>query len=307
MLAMFRRRGAVLPGLGANDIAQPWVGGAALPEGCFAVAVDAGGRTRRIEHGARMVLAGGEQCWCVHPGPYTADLVPFKAAPEIGLRTTFAVDGADPRLAQQRFDLFVAAEVQGGLAVEALARQMQAALAQELAQGGLELPPCTTFEEWNVFRAGLNRLMYTRFGVTVDDCMPVDLGDTRDYAALLLTDTGEPAPATGQPARAAADPAPGDAAALRRLFLELPAVTGAIRLAALPFDERKALLERLDLLALAVGTMPSLGLAAPGQPLAAAAQARRAAHSRRAVAALDEAWALLARLEAGMPGQLDEA
>jgi hypothetical protein len=38
-----------------------------------------------------------------------------------------------------------------------------------LAQGALDLPPCTTLEEWHAFRAGLNQLMYTRYGVTVDD------------------------------------------------------------------------------------------------------------------------------------------
>jgi uncharacterized small protein (DUF1192 family) len=43
--------------------------------------------------------------------------------------------------------------------------------------------------------------------------------------------------------------------------------------------------------------MPSLVLAAPGQPLALDEQLRRMRHSRRATVALDEAWALLARLD----------
>jgi uncharacterized small protein (DUF1192 family) len=43
--------------------------------------------------------------------------------------------------------------------------------------------------------------------------------------------------------------------------------------------------------------MPALVLAAPGQPLALDEQLRRMRHSRRATVALDEAWALLARLE----------
>jgi uncharacterized protein YktB (UPF0637 family) len=59
--------------------------------------------------------------------------------------------------------------------------------------------------------------------------------------------------------------------------------------------------------------MPALALAAPNEALAAAEQLRRARHSRRAVAALDEAWALLARMKhavAELPqaiGLLDEA
>jgi hypothetical protein len=39
--------------------------------------------------------------------PYTLDLQPFAAAPEWGLRLRVLVDAADPRVAQQRFDLFL--------------------------------------------------------------------------------------------------------------------------------------------------------------------------------------------------------
>lgn len=310
MLALFRRAGSAadahFPALGGTCLAQPLPTRAALPEGCFAVAVDERGHTRRIGHGKAALP--GERCWCVHPGPYTADLVPFPAAPEIGLRTTFAIDSADPRLAQQRFDLYLAAEACGSVELAAFGRQMEAALVDELVHGGLDLPPCTSFDEWNTFRAGLNQLMYTRFGVTVDDCVPVDLGDVRDYAASLLDGVAQPVEQVAAAAPQPPDPGPEDAAALRRLFLELPSVAGALRHAALPFQERRALLERLDLLGLAAGTMPALGLAAPGQPLSTAVQARRAAHSRRAAAALDEAWALLARLEHAPAGDvLDEA
>jgi len=89
-----------------------------------------------------------------------------------------------------------------------------------------------------------------------------------------------------------------------------------LRLAAMPaaleqFHRQQALLQRLDLVSVAVNAMPTLGLAAPGQALAADAQVRRARHSRRACVSLDEAWALLARLrqagEAGLPLLYDEA
>jgi hypothetical protein len=90
---------------------------------------------------------------------------------------------------------------------------------------------------------------------------------------------------------------------VRRLFLELPGLMCSLRLAALPagqdqFRRQQALLQRLDLLCLSASTMPPLGLAAPGQPLAADAQLRRAFHARRACVSLDEAWALLARFRA---------
>jgi hypothetical protein len=244
--------------------------------------------------------------------------VPFAAAPEIGLRLHFAIDSPDPRMTQQRFDLFLASEGEGELALAGLAARIEAALQRELAQGNLELPPCTTLDEWNAFRGGFNQLLYTRFGLTVDDCVPVDIGDTRDYArelaARALAQPAATAPALAealQPAPAHADPANDDARALRRLFLELPCVMCRVRQAALPqgqalFRQQQALIQRLDLACLAASTMPALGLAAPGQPLDAASQARRAQHSLRAAVALDEAWALLARLERAEDEGLDE-
>jgi hypothetical protein len=299
---------------------------------------DAAGHTRRVSAGGRMVLASGELAWCFHPGPYGCDLVPFAAAPEIGLRVSFAVDSPDPRVAQQRFDLYLASE--GGnpaaadITVAGFAAQAQAALQRELAQGNLELPPCTTLDEWNAFRGGFNQLMYTRFGVSVDDCVPVDLAGSRDYARELQArvavatapdmqshaapDAVEApaAPRVSPIVSARADAAAGDTRALRRLFLELPCLMCRVRLAALPrgqelFRQQQALLGRLDLVSLAAGTMPALALAAPGQPLAHDQQLRRARHSLRAAAALDEAWALLARLEraddAALAGLLDDA
>lgn len=332
MLKLFKRplrqRPPDLAGLGAAYVALPLVAGCTVPDGNFAVLASREGRTRRLSEGARVAVLAGESAWCVHPGPYQCELTPFAAAPEIGLRVRFAIDGPDPREAQQRFDLFLASEGESGgpVALDGFVAALQAALQRELEQGNLALPPCTSFEEWNAFRSGFNQLLYTRFGVMVDDCVPVDLGATRDLAALLAARLAsqailqpvlhpvsphaapddeaaipEPAPV---PLQQAFDAAREDARALRRLFLELPGVLCGLRLAALPADgavfrRHQALLRRLDLVGLAVGTMPALELAAPGRPLAASEQRRRARHSLRAAAALDEAWALLARLKLG--------
>ncbi|MGX4640171.1 hypothetical protein [Massilia sp. SYSU DXS3249] len=327
MLELFRRIAGAPPfdpdGLGTQVLARPIGAGCLLPAGTFGVVVDGAGHTRRVSAGGRMVLAGGDLAWCFHPGPYGCDLLPFAAAPEIGLRVHFAVDSPDPRVTQQRFDLYLASEGAAELSLAGFAAQMEAALQRELAQGNLELPPCTTLDEWNAFRGGFNQLMYTRFGVTIDDCVPVDLAGTRDYARELRARV-EAVPevqVAAQPESlpAAFDPATADARALRRLFLELPCLMCRVRLAALPhgqglFRRQQELLARLDLLSLAAGTMPALALAAPGQPLGAGQQARRARHSLRAQAALDEAWALLARLECADEGDdgvlaalLDEA
>jgi len=314
----WRGRGAPVEAsaLGVAMIAMPMAAGGVLPAGCGAVVIDTGGRTRRAPEGSRLQLAPGESAYVFHPGPYTADLAPFAAAPEIGLQVSFAVDNPDPRVAQQRFDLFLASEAQGPLALAQFSRAIEAALQRALAQGNLDLPPCTSPAEWNAFRAGFNQLLYVRFGVTVEECVPVDLGESVDFAAVLIARTLAqqqlaPAPVLALaaapvacPARAmiaAPDPL-ADARALRRLFLELPCVMCALRLAVLPpglllFRRHQDVLRRLDLVSVAVSTMPALALAAPGVALAAHQQLRRIHHSRRAVGALDEAWALLARLQ----------
>jgi hypothetical protein len=332
MLAIFKRMARApafdAAGLGTDVIARPIGAGCTLPGGTVGVAVSASGHTRRIGAGGRIVLAQGEAGWCFHPGPYGCELVPFAAAPEIGLRLHVAIDSPDPRVTQQRFDLLLASEGAGELALPELAGRIEAALQRELAQGNLALPPCTTLDEWNAFRGGFNQLLYTRFGLTVDDCVPVDLAGTRDFArelagraaaAAVRVPAQAPAPVAHEASATLPAPAPvarvqddarDDARALRRLFLELPYVMCGVRQAALPqgqalFHQQRALLQRLDLACLAASTMPTLGLAAPGQPLDAQDRARRARHSVRAAGALDEAWALLARLERAEDEGLD--
>lgn len=327
-----RGAGVDCAALGSADIALRLANGDAVPAGAVLLIFDAGGRARRSE-AARVALARDESAWCYHPGPYGVDLVPFAAAPELGLRLQFAIDAADPRVTAQRFDLFLLseaaaeAESEPRLTLERFGAAAQAALQLALAQGNLELPPCTSLDEWNAFRAGLNQLLYTRFGVTVDDCVPVDLGDRVDYARMLRAraqlaraESAAPAVAAASAATSAsasvvaaaphgAAAAAGDARSLRRLFLELPAATSAMRLLALPpgpalFQAHAHLLQRLDLVSLEAATMPSLEWAAPEQALAPVQQGRRCRASAAAARALDEAWALLARLQLAVPAQL---
>lgn len=318
-LGLFKRAAPVdTSALGETVLAMAVAHGSAIASGCTAVLIDSGGRTRRAAAGAPLALAPGETAWLFRPGPYRGDLRPFAAAPELGLRLCLVIDGADPRVQQQRFDLYLASEVQGvavTLDAAALFAAIESALQRELAQGHLALPPCTTLDEWNSFRAGLNQLLYLRFGVTIDECLPVDLGDHIDYAAMLTARAaaGEvecvvPAPPAPMPAPAPAPPSSArDQAAMRRLFLELPCLMGGWRTAVLPrgaaqFRRQQALLRRLDLVSLAVTTMPALALAAPGVPLEPGQQARRANHSARACASLDDGWALLARLQLAEDG-----
>lgn len=285
--------------------------GLAAPAGSTVTVVGADGGARRpvVRPGERVACRSGEAAWCWHAGPYAMDLVPFAAAPEAGLRLTGMLAGADAVPGGERFTLLLAAEAPPErLSVAAFAALVQGALRGALAQGLLDLPPGTSLEEWHAFRAGVNELLYTRFGLIVTDCVPVDLGDIVDYAAVLRgrAERLEPTPPYTEvpaPASAAATTAlapPDDAQALRRLFLELPALAAQLRLLPLPegaFAAHRELLQKVALAALDVNTMPALALAAPGQPLAPAARASRAAASVAALAALDDAWSVLARMK----------
>jgi hypothetical protein len=270
-----------------------------VPAGCIGVAVDGAGHTRRVKEGARMALAVREVGWCFHPGPYNLVLTPFLAAPEMGLQLRVVIDRPDPLARQQRFDLYLASEGEQAVTLALFQAAVDGALQRELAQGNLLLPPCTLVDEWNAFRSSLNELLYMRFGVTVDECIPVDLAGQVDYAALLTARAVAGAPlAVPLTAPVAIVPAILDAAALRRLFLELPPLTGRLRQLDPPagaFARQRALLARLDLASASVLTMPALALAAPGRMLAQGLQQQRAHGAARATTALDEAWALLAR------------
>ncbi|XLZ71775.1 hypothetical protein ABT364_07345 [Massilia sp. SR12] len=319
--------------------------------------------------------------WAVHAAPLRCFLTPFAAAPEIGLRLDYCFDASGDR---QRFALLLAAEAESVLPTAAVGAALQDAVQAALQLGTLELPPCTTDDEWHAFRAGLNELVYTRFGLVVEDCLPVDLHPATDLAAQLAAaagaiptprprepDTGaggnaevhaelaamtaaaapgacseaaedaaedanpggpgrddgtplrwarlEDMPWHGRRAAAAAasiaaggDPAQRDVAALRRLFLELPALAAGLR--ALPMQEGDGtfaplqdILRRLAHAALNANTMPSLTQAAPGQRLPKNTQKLRAMHTQSAQAALDEGWALLAAMRNGLdPARLDE-
>src|SRR5690349_10164132 len=155
----------------------------AVPAGTTVTVLAADGRARRplVRAGIPVTCAVGEAAWCWHAGPYAMDLVPFAAAPEVGLRLTGMVAGADTVPGGERFELLLAAEAPPErLTVAAFALLVQGALRGALEQGLLELPPGTALEEWHTFRGGVNELLYTRFGLIVTDCVPVDLGDIVD-------------------------------------------------------------------------------------------------------------------------------
>ena len=183
---MNERREPTLHGAPAEAAADAQTPVAALraafpaPPGATVVVFGADGHARRVAAPNGTVTTGvkagkGETVWWFAPGPHAVALVPFAGAPEVGLRLAFVIDTADPRLARQRFDLFLFSEVAGqsdSLTLADLAGRTEAALRAALAGGTLDLPPCTSLDEWNAFRAGLDELLYLRFGIPVDDCLP---------------------------------------------------------------------------------------------------------------------------------------
>jgi hypothetical protein len=221
--------------LGTTLVALRVHGDVRLPPGCVELVFSAAGQARRAPHTR---AAKGELAVAYHPGPYETVFAPFAGAPEIGLRLRYLADAADPRVAQQRFDLFLFSEAGEALSVQALHQATAAAVRDALAQGVLELPACTTLDEWHGFRAGLNELLYTRFGLTVDDCVPVDLGDEIDYAHMLRARAGQALaapPAPPAPAIRARTTQGADAAA--RAGEALPATTGAATTRSTPREE----------------------------------------------------------------------
>lgn len=314
MFGLFQRgvsaSGPVDAGLGSSLVALAAAPGTEVPKGCAGLVWDARGTVKRIAAGQR--TPSGHSACIFHPGPYAFDVTPYACAPEAGLHVELAVDTPDPRLSQQRFDLFLMSEAGERLELSMLRAALETALQRELEQGRLFLPPCTTIGEWNAFRLGVNQLVFTRFGMIVDDCLPVDLGGQVDFAAMLArrseqaADTGGPvrwAARAAQAMCAGSDQAGADARALRRLFLELPSLASGLRLALpdahVPFAARQSLLAQLDAASLSVETMPAYALAAPSMPLDVQGRLRRSAASLAALEALDECWALLARVRAG--------
>ncbi len=299
--------------LGTLDVAMPVQGDCLVGAAHIGLLVGPGGALRRHAAGSRFQPAAQERGWLFHPGPYRFDIVPYAGAPEIGLRLRVVVDAPDPAASEQRFDLFLASEGGQGISAAALHGLIEQALRRELAQGHLDLPACTTLDEWHAFSAALGRLLYQRFGLSIEDCVPVDLADQVDYAALLLARLAPSPGPVPVAAMQAAPPQPmaDDAHCLRRLFLELPRLLSALRLApSLPdrasFQARRVLWQRLEMAELAVNSMPAQAWEAPNLPLAADQVARRQRASACALAALDDAWALLARVREGASASLHD-
>jgi hypothetical protein len=180
-------------GLGETHIAWPATARMAVPVGCIGIAILADGSSRRYASGQIMPVdqqnsqqKSPQKSFWVHAGPYHTQLCLHPSTPEIGLKIQFVLDSPDPRASVQRFDLFLASEIERDLSLAAMQARLENGLQAELAAGGLECGACMSLPEWMRFRAQLERWLYTRFGFMIEDCALVDLGEQIDYAQILL-------------------------------------------------------------------------------------------------------------------------
>ncbi len=240
-----------------------------------------------------------------HPGPYQVDLFLQAQTPELALRLSLVLDqfdSSEPALSPQaRFALFLHSEEIKELRVSQLQQRLQAWIDTLLAQQHLQIETCPTAAEWQALRKQLEQFIFTRFGLSVEDCLPVDVGQQRDTALLLLAQQSAqieasktsqaPLPTAVQPARLApsSSPSPSAGQVIRRLFVELPALCHAWRMLAWPSDltwyaNWQALAQRIDQVQSIIATPPS--------SLLHAKQSVQQLHS-----ALEQAWALLAQVQ----------
>jgi hypothetical protein len=267
---------------------------AAAAAGCQAVVVAADGRTRRVSAGGRIGAGEGETGLVLPSRPLHCR--PGAVCRRARDRPAHQLRDRRPGPARDPAALRPLPGAKGRAAdAGRLARRASRRAAARTGQGNLELPPCTTLDEWNAFRQGFNQLLYMRFGLTVDDCVPVDLATAatmranwraraRGQAELfrlrrrrrrLLRRRGPRASIRRPKTPGAAPPVPRTALPDVRLRLAaLPARAG-------PVPRQQALLQRLDLACRWPRHHAGAGLAAPGQPLGRQ-QLRRARHSRRA-------------------------
>lgn len=301
-----------------------------VPPDCIGIVIAPDGTATR--HAAGQTLCPPwQKAFLVTTTPQRCRLCLHPACPEIQLDLRYVLDSADPRLAHQRFDLFLASEIGQDYSCDALATQLQTLLQAEMANGDLDCHPQMSLPEWMRFRALLERWLYIRFGLTVEDCALVDAGETLDYAQILLARAAAAAENRASrdsvralpPAQASAEPFPAptpdwdappapparhpqhagsDQGQLRRLFLELPEFMLGWRALNPPpafFALQQSVLQRLSRLKVTVAAMPALTLAAPKQPLAPWQIAMRSHAMHDAMRAWEQAWALLARLQPG--------
>ena len=279
--------------LGSSYIAGQLTLAGKVPAHCFGLAALAAGDSRgdmhRLPVGSN-IAAGG---YLVHPGPYCVDILPQQNAPELALRLYLVLDSADPRLQRQRFELFLHSEAPSGLSLAELRQSVQACI--DAQSQHLYLETCPSAQEWLAYRAALEKLLYIRFGWSVEDCMPVDLrgqANCVDYVDQVLACAAEARPQrieahTQTPIQTSAQKLPMPAAQLRRrLFLELPALCQAWRLLDWPqnlalFSQRQALWHRLDMLDAQLAILPDAAF-----------------HKPSLHQTLEQAWAQLAQWQA---------
>lgn len=250
--------------------------------------------------------------YLVHRGPYTLEILPQVDVPELALRLQLVIDQLENHVAEARFALFLRSEDRAEMSLAELASRIQDCINTQLAQGYLLIETCPSATEWQNYRALLEKMLFTRFGFSLENCLPVDLAEQIDYASQLIAQENAPHIATAaklaetevlvaepisnnvNTANAAKPSRLERVAVSRRMFLELPTLCREWRLLPWPSDlanyaRLQKVAQRMDLLEARYASPPADLQLAQAQQLAIT---------------LEQAWALLARLQLASATQL---
>ena len=116
--------------------------------------------------------------WLLAPGPHALQMPLLADWPELGIALQIAADTPEPRLPQQRLELYLQDLAQSGhseLTLQRLQDDLAACLQHAWQQGRLQLPTCASAQEWQACRAWLQKTLYLRFGWLLHDWRPCEL------------------------------------------------------------------------------------------------------------------------------------
>ncbi|WP_338845039.1 hypothetical protein V8J88_15210 [Massilia sp. W12] len=249
-----------------------------------------------LRPGQARIAAGGQLQpgdWLLAPGPHTLQFPLLAAWPECGVSLQICASTPDPRLPQQRLELYLqefARQYGPHLSLSHLQSQIAQSVQNACARGRIRLSSCPDAHEWQSARSELEKLLYLRFGWLVENCLPCALqpGEAQALALLQAADHAQAAAnaAPAAPPEAPAALPPTATALAQRLFLELPALAHSWRAQTLfgaAHAQRQQLLRQASLLE-ALAALP---------PRQEAGAAPSSAHAQ-AWQALDACWETLA-------------
>lgn len=159
---------ALLAQLGKDVIACQVTDNWRVPPGLLGLQARGQGQLQRCEVGEE--LCAGD--YLLAPGPYPLALPMQAACPGLQLALSIVLDKPDHRFQQQRFEAYLLGEAGVRLQLADLQQQISAAWQRLCTQRSFYLPSCPSLDEWQEAKILLEKLLYLRFGWSVEDCWP---------------------------------------------------------------------------------------------------------------------------------------